>query len=183
MPLKPKLAALRRQVGKMLAAAPASGQGRGWVAIWTWNDWIETLVPAFASEYPRTLCSAMAAEYIAQRAAEHLGITAKPAFVAVQTELTDAIDLAVNAPSPRCAWHKSQWQEHASIENRLHSAYGLVAAFVMEALGFPTGLQSRPPGGYQPKELPEWLFPPGTAATGGLMQAVADTSTEEETLW
>ncbi|MBA4189796.1 MAG: hypothetical protein C0467_17580 [Planctomycetaceae bacterium] len=149
MPMKPKLAALRREVAKLLAGAPRAGQGAGWVALWRLQDWtalVEESLP------PDTPCRHYAATcFVLEKEAARFGIAGDPEFVAALDELREAMERAANPPDG------ATWQERDALQDAMREASVKPAMLVLDAMGVPPGpLGAHPPGGRPPRESAEF---------------------------
>jgi hypothetical protein len=159
MPLKPRLDALRREVGKLLAGAPWQGQGAGWLAVWRFDDLVSFVEGAVPRDAPCRHAVALA--FVVQKEAERLGITGEPALRAALDEHRAALERAANPPPG------TSWQERELLEDALREAGVKAAGLILDAWGAPCGrLGEHPPGGRPPREgvalPPEWFA--GTAA-------------------
>lgn len=149
MPMKPKLAALRREVAKLLAGAPKSGQGAGWMALWRLEDWTALVEEALPADTP---CRHYAATcFVLEKEAERFGISGNPEFVTALEELREAMERAANAPDG------TTWQERQALEDAMREASVKPAMLVLDAMGIPTGpLGAHPPGGRPPRDSAEF---------------------------
>jgi len=159
MPVKPKLAALRREVAKLLAGAPKAGQGAGWLALWRLEDWTALVEEALPADTPCRHYAAMC--FVLEKEAERFNLAGNPEFAASLEELREAMERAANPPA------ETTWQEHNARQDAMREASVKPAMLILDAWGVPPGpLGEHPPGGRPPRgavELTaEWFA--GTAA-------------------
>ncbi len=163
MPMKPKLAALRREVAKLLAGAPKAGQGAGWLAMWKLDDWTALVEECLPADVPCRHYAALS--FVLLKEAERFHIADNPEFIAALEELHEAMERAANPPDG------TTWQERQVLQDEVREASVKPASLILDVWGVPSGpLGAHPPGGRPPRdsaELPAvWFAEPVTAPEG-----------------
>lgn len=158
MPLKPKLTALKKQVGKLIASAPRKGQGVFWLALWRLDDLTMLVAEAISREsysHDVTCIHAVATAFVAQKEAALAGMADAPELVAALEGLDEAIDRCLNPP------RGTDWKGREVLKQAVIAATGPVSEFVFQAVWRVPDDHGYPPDGRPPRltELPAAWFP------------------------
>jgi hypothetical protein len=157
MALKPKLTALKRQVGKLVASAPRKqGQGAGWLARWRLDDLTTLVGEAISREQVHCdVCHrAIAAAIVVKKEAQRVGLADSPELTALLDTLEGAMDRHRHPPPG------TDWREWDVLRRAVVVAQVEAELFLYRAVWLvPPDDRSYPPGGRPPRlrELPlEW---------------------------
>lgn len=158
MPLKPKLTALKKQVGKLIASAPRKGQGASWLAHWRLDDLTRLVAEAIPREnygYDVTCIHAVALAFVARKEAALAGMADNPELATALECLEKAIERCLNPP------RGTDWQGREVLKQAVIAATGPVSEFVFQAVWQVPDDRGYPPDGRPPRltELPVAWFP------------------------
>lgn len=148
---KQKLAAIRKAVSKLAAAAPRPGRVSGWEVLWRYWDLVQLVAEALAPDRRLRNYHDAARHFVLSKEAARIGKANDPELVAALEEYRRAIALADNPPN-------GGWRKEWEVLQAAMTEAGLKAeGIVLRMLGLSDGPLGPAPAPYETEGRPPRL--------------------------